>query len=288
MHAEWQDSALMFTCGGESLPAIISAPASAARVGVLVVVGGPQYRVGSHRQFVLLARHLAAHGVPVMRFDYRGMGDASGAARHFEDVGEDIAAAITAFVAHRPGLEKVVLWGLCDGASALCVYPPDDPRVAGMVLLNPWVQTEAGQAKVFLKHYYLQRLTDPNFWKKLAGGGVNVVGSVRSLFSTAAAASAKAAPGEEKAASLPERMAQGIGKRAGLPLAVFLSGRDYVAREFEQVSAASARWKAVLGGGRTRTRHFAQADHTFSGPTDALDVAEATLAWLREQGFATG
>jgi len=55
-----------------------------AACGVLIVVGGPQYRVGSHRQFLLLSRRLAAEGHPVMRFDYRGMGDASGAMRGFE------------------------------------------------------------------------------------------------------------------------------------------------------------------------------------------------------------
>src|SRR5690349_24048098 len=54
--------------------------------GVLLVVGGPQYRVGSHRQFALLCRRLAGRGVPALRFDYRGMGDADGAARTFESV----------------------------------------------------------------------------------------------------------------------------------------------------------------------------------------------------------
>jgi alpha/beta superfamily hydrolase len=48
---------------------------------VLVIVGGPQYRAGSHRQFTLLARSLAEQGFAVLRFDYRGMGDSTGAMR---------------------------------------------------------------------------------------------------------------------------------------------------------------------------------------------------------------
>lgn len=56
-------------------------------LGLLMVVGGPQYRVGSHRQFVLLARDLAAAGIPVFPFDYRGMGDSTGQARDFEGIG---------------------------------------------------------------------------------------------------------------------------------------------------------------------------------------------------------
>ena len=39
---------------------------------MVIVVGGPQYRAGSHRQFTLLARHIAAAGYPVLRFDARG------------------------------------------------------------------------------------------------------------------------------------------------------------------------------------------------------------------------
>ena len=288
----WQDRALVFECGGESLVGILSAPQGPARVGVLVVVGGPQYRVGSHRQFVSLARYLAARGVPCLRFDYRGMGDASGAARHFLDVSEDIRAAMDAFLAAQPGLEKVVLWGLCDGASAVCVYPASDARVAGVVILNPWVQTSAGQAKVFLKHYYLQRLSDPSFWKKLLGGGVNVFGSIRSLFSTARAARGDGAArtanssDEADAGSLPERMAQGMLRRAGTPAALFLSGRDYVAREFEQVRDGSERWQAVVTRPEVSTRHFEQADHTFSGPDDCPAVSAATFEWLVTQGWA--
>lgn len=90
--------------------------------GVLIIVGGPQYRVGSHRQFVLLSRRLAGEGYPAMRFDYRGMGDAGGAMRSFEDVRADIGAAIEAFQRAVPSLRRIVLWGLCDAASAALLY----------------------------------------------------------------------------------------------------------------------------------------------------------------------
>ncbi|MFB1029241.1 MAG: hydrolase 1, exosortase A system-associated, partial [Thauera sp.] len=77
-----REIAQIFPCEGEELIGILALPETAVtRLGVLVVVGGPQYRVGSHRQFVLLARALAKSGVPCMRFDYRGMGDATGEMR---------------------------------------------------------------------------------------------------------------------------------------------------------------------------------------------------------------
>jgi alpha/beta superfamily hydrolase len=77
------ERAFSFRCENSWLYGIASLPEQASSRGVLIVVGGPQYRVGSHRQFALLARHLAEHGVPVMRFDYRGMGDSVGDIRTF-------------------------------------------------------------------------------------------------------------------------------------------------------------------------------------------------------------
>ena len=286
-----QDKAILFECDGESLVGVISAPEVPAETGVLVIVGGPQYRAGSHRQFVLLARHLAAQGVPCMRFDYRGMGDATGAARSFESVSEDVEAAIGAFMEACPGLRRVVLWGLCDGASAACLYPAQkDPRVAAAVLLNPWVHTQAGEAKVFLKHYYLQRITDPSFWRKLGSGQVSFLKSFGSLFSFVRAAGRKASA--ETAADVgdgggpfPERMARGLAGRHG-PLAIFLSGRDYVAREFDDACKASAEWRKALDRADLDITRFADADHTFSGPGEAQAVAEATHAWLQARGLA--
>ena len=90
------EHALSFTCAGEKLLGIVAAPELPKSTGVLVLVGGPQYRVGSHRQFRLLARALAKAGYPLMRFDYRGMGDSIGDLRNFEAVNDDITAAIDA------------------------------------------------------------------------------------------------------------------------------------------------------------------------------------------------
>src|SRR5258705_2014719 len=59
--------ALTFFGAGEQLLGIISLPAHTRTRGMLIVIGGPQYRVGSHRQFTLLADYLARRGTPTMR-----------------------------------------------------------------------------------------------------------------------------------------------------------------------------------------------------------------------------
>jgi len=276
----FREEAFTFECCGESLVGITTAPMTPARVGVLIVVGGPQYRAGSHRQFVMLARDLAARGVPVMRFDYRGMGDSTGEARDFEHVDEDIAAAVDAFFEHVPGLKRVVLWGLCDGASACCFHAPRNPRVAGLVLVNPWVRTPAGEAETYLKHYYGKRLADPRFWKKLLTGGVNFGASFRSLFSMAGQTVAAPRADKPKAEpDLPNRMSAGLAS-TNVRFAVILSGRDYVAREFEHVAHNRKLWRELLRGPRAEVVVFEAADHTFSSRERRDALALATWDWL--------
>jgi pimeloyl-ACP methyl ester carboxylesterase len=152
------EQALLFECNRERLIAILHAGAASATRGIVIVVGGPQYRVGSHRQFVQLARDLAAAGTPVLRFDYRGMGDADGTHPGFEHIAPDITAAIALLQTRAPGVREIVLWGLCDAASAALMYAPGDARVTGLVLANPWVRTQTSEAQAYLRHYYGARV----------------------------------------------------------------------------------------------------------------------------------
>ena len=73
----YTEQVLPITCEGHELAAVLAVPEQARSLGVVIVVGGPQYRVGSHRQFVLLARQLAAAGIATLRFDCRGMSTAA-------------------------------------------------------------------------------------------------------------------------------------------------------------------------------------------------------------------
>jgi len=285
------EQALVFQAGGEDLLGILHPGDAQATRGVLVVVGGPQYRVGSHRQFLLLARHLAAGGIPVLRFDYRGMGDSSGAQRDFERVGEDIRAAIDCFQTQIPGLREVVIWGLCDAASAALIYAWRDERVGGLVLLNPWVRTEEGLAKAYLKTYYLQRLLSRDFWMGLLRGRFNLVDSLRSLMGMVLRVVGKprarpaAQGGGESLGTgpLPERMAEGWKRYQG-PVLLILSGDDLTAAEFRDVAGHSPAWQGLLHQPRVTVRELPDANHTFSRREWRDQVAEWTLEWVCGKG----
>jgi exosortase A-associated hydrolase 1 len=273
-----RDLALAFDCDGDRLYGVASVPPAPAERGVLIVVGGPQYRAGSHRQFTLLARALADQGIAAMRFDVRGMGDSEGSARPFEDIGADLDAAVTAFMQNVPKLREVVLWGLCDGASAAALYAARDARITGLALLNPWVRTEAGAATATIKHYYRARLFDRTFWQKLASGKFDAGAAVRSAVQLAKTALAPA-PAAGTAA-LPDQVYLGLVNFDG-KLLVMLSGADLTAQEFQDASASTADWRALMAQPRV-TRHLLDgADHTCSRRDWHDQIAAWTAAWLR-------
>ena len=278
---------MQFACEGETLTAIAAIPAQPATRGVLVVVGGPQYRAGSHRQFTLLSRALAADGFAVLRFDYRGMGDSSGAMRDFEDVDADLRAAIDQFYVTVPGLKDVVIWGLCDGASAAMFYAERDPRVAGLVMLNPWARSEQGLAKATLKHYYLSRLRDPALWKKIAslqfnyaGAASSLGGMLRKAFRSGGASANKTGGTAVHKPSFHVRMREGLLRFRGRGLFI-ISGADLTAKEFLDMAGGSREWRSVLAAPAMARETLDDADHTFSRRAWRDQVAGWTSQWLR-------
>ena len=270
------ETPLAFQCGGSNLMGMLHAPDQPATTGVVIVVGGPQYRAGSHRQFLLLARALADAGIAAFRFDYRGLGDSGGDFAGFENIGEDIRAAIDTFTAHQPGLQRIVLWGLCDAASAILFYAPDDARIAGSVLLNPWVRSETGYARTQLRHYYLTRLISRDFWAKLFRFKFDVRDSVGSLTDTVKIAADGAASDDNPLAA---RMADGL-ERFGRPTLLVMSGNDLTAREFDDAAKASPKWRNLISSGQFTRLDLPAADHTFSRREWRDEVATATIDWI--------
>lgn len=278
----YTEVAVPFECEGEWSLGILAQPETPSDIGMVTIVGGPQYRAGSHRQFVKLARALAQSGHAVLRIDYRGMGDSSGAGTDFSRVTADIAAAIEAFQQRLPRVRSVALWGLCDGASAALLYWHEtrDPRVTGMCLLNPWVRSEASLARTQVKHYYIQRLMQREFWTKLASGKVaasamaGLVSSVRGMRQASEGPTSADFPFQHKMA-LAWREFQGA-------LLLILSGEDYTAKEFLEYVHSDPAWSNALAH-PTLIRHDVRgADHTFSDLKYSRLVETLTANWLKD------
>lgn len=280
--ATWREQALVFDCQGEALVGVLSLPATETDRCLVIVVGGPQYRAGSHRLFVQLARAAAAGGIAALRFDVRGMGDSSGAQRPFEAIGDDIAAALGAAQAAQPALKRFVLWGLCDGASAALLYLDShrDARIDGLCLVNPWVRSAQSQARTQVKHYYLQRLRQQEFWTKLLSGRV-AWKALSGLALSLRAATQTAARTPAAAPTYQDRMARGLERFTG-PVLLVLSGEDYTAREFEEYVAAQPHWQLLLARPQLRRHDLQGADHTVSDSNQKGLLLATNLGWLAQ------
>lgn len=281
---------ISFMCGDAELAGVLHRGTKDARLGVVIVVaGGPQYRVGAHRQFVSLARLMASNGYPVLRFDLRGMGDSSGEHLGYHQSRADIRAAVDELMRQEPGLKQVALFGECESASGILFYAEKDARVSQIALANPWVRTAEGQAEVILKHYYMDRLKSPEFWRGVVQGKLNIRASVGS-FGTVLRdywrgrqakrvdASAAGLPDFDHL-PLPAKTAEGMRRFKG-PVLLLMSGRDYIAREFDEVTKSHEAWKGLLTDARVRRKDIADADHTFSKPEAKAEAQGALLDWL--------
>jgi pimeloyl-ACP methyl ester carboxylesterase len=240
---------LSFSCEGALLGATLDR--ADGSTGLIIVTGGTQTRIGSHRMFERLAREVAAAGYPCFRFDRRGVGDSEGDDPGYRGSMADLSAAVCAFRAECPNLERVIGFGLCDGATALALFG----AVAGVdsvLLANPWfVETEAGAPPA-----------------AAIGGSVSYKKLFKGLMKVAAPPPADLAG--EVAASLRSR---------GLPVDLVL------AREDATAIAAEALWQSPLFGdlrGRSPSPAYVESDsHTFARPGDAEALLACVLKALR-------
>ncbi|WP_460312446.1 hydrolase 1, exosortase A system-associated [Aliiglaciecola aliphaticivorans] len=280
MSSKITESAVVINSSGAQLMGILHRPSPAVKTAVLIVVGGPQYRVGSHRQFVQLSRSLAKANIASLRFDYTGMGDSEGDKKSFENISDDIKAACD-LLCEELGIDSVVIWGLCDAASAAMIYAPQDNRVKGLFLLNPWLRSDAAMGKTMLKYYYVQRLLSKEFWSKLIRGKVNVAGSIGDAKGFV---SDSVSSQDNQQQSYQAQMQQGLQAFSG-KVCLVLSGVDLTAKEFEQQTLNNKAWKKLKSSDSTVHR-ISKADHTFSSKEFKQEVENYTIEFIKHNEFS--
>jgi exosortase A-associated hydrolase 1 len=172
-----------FSCEGSVLVGTLDD--GQATTGLLIVSGGNEIRIGSHRGMAQLAKDIAAQGYPVFRFDRRGIGDSEGENAGFEARKSDIDAAIAAFQKACPNVAKIIAFGNCDAATALVIH---DVQVDEFVLANPWVieTTDNLPPPAAIKDRYRRRLRDPKAWWSLLTGKINLRAAAKGLSRIAA------------------------------------------------------------------------------------------------------
>lgn len=277
---------MILDCQGDRLVAVLHRPVAARARAVLIVVGGPQYRVGSHRYFVRLARKLAQGGHAVLRFDCRGMGDSEGDHPGFERIDDDVRTAIDALLSSVPGTGEVALWGLCDGAAAAAFYAPTDERVRQVIIANPWVRDEESYDDMLLRDYYVRRLFDKSFWRNALRGKVSLLDFPKLLVRRVRKALHPAQDGvadEPGVSSIARRMLASLTSFDG-SICLITSDDDLTAREFLLEVNKTRAWPAITQREQFEHLQLADTDHSFSDTESGARVMDATLAWLQTAG----
>ncbi|MBX9883840.1 MAG: hydrolase 1, exosortase A system-associated [Novosphingobium sp.] len=245
---------LTFACGVDTLVGTLDLEVVTGSTGVLIVSGGREVRAGSWAGQAQIAARLAAAGVPVLRYDRRGVGESEGTDPGFQNTREDIAAALGAFRAAVPTLRRVIAFGNCDAAAALMLHGAEI-GLDGLVLANPWtLETDEADAAppAALRQRYLAKLANPREVLRLLTGGVNLAKLARGLRQAAASA---------PKSSLADRMAANLARFAG-PVTILLATGDRTAQMFE----------ALWPKDDPRIQRHASSGHSFAG-----DEAQAWL-----------
>jgi exosortase A-associated hydrolase 1 len=255
---------LSFACAGADLAA--SLDGAGGGTGMLLVTGGSQTRIGSHRMYERLARGLAALDYPCFRYDRRGVGDSGGEDPGFRGSGPDLAAAAAAFRRESPNLERIIGFGLCDGATALALFGAR-AGLDGLILVNPWlVEAEAGEPPpAAIRQHYRKRLLSLEGWKKIFSGSVDY----RKLLKGLRRISAK-----EEASSLARDAALALAAGRLRAWALFAEG-DATAIAAQQELKDPA-FKGLIEG----SQKVASDSHTFARPGDEEALLAATVRAL--------
>jgi pimeloyl-ACP methyl ester carboxylesterase len=175
---------------------VLTEPAEAGgnELGAILLNAGAIRRIGPNRMWVDMARRWAARGVPSLRLDLEGLGDADGDASRFADVAElyvpelvaQVRSAIDVLGA-RNAVGNFALAGLCSGAYWSFHGALEDERVVAAFMLNP--RTLFWDATLENVRYVRRGLLQPSSWRMVLRGDVRLsrIGRVvryapRSLF----------------------------------------------------------------------------------------------------------
>ncbi|ATY31817.1 hydrolase 1, exosortase A system-associated [Sphingomonas psychrotolerans] len=258
---------IAFLCAGETLLGTLDeAPGP---TGLLIVSGGNEIRIGTHRGMALLAQRIAEAGHPVFRFDRRGIGDSTGDNGGFESSADDIAVAASSFRAES-GVTRIVALGNCDAATALAFFHAR-AGIDALILANPWViePTDDLPPAAAIRARYAERLRDPREWLRLLRGGVNI----SKLISGLAKASRKQS---QQADGLPARLGSALG-HGDIPITVLLAKGDNTAIAFHDAWRGAAFETARA---RVMITELDSASHSFASAADKQWLYEQVLAAL--------
>jgi hypothetical protein len=179
---------------------VLAEPGEPARTGICAVFlnAGAVRRTGPNRMWVEAARRWAANGIPTLRVDVQGIGDADGDATMYLDVERfytpdreaQVAAIIDALETKGLGT-RFVLIGLCAGAYSAFNSAAGDSRVVAALAINPRVLVWHPTILVRRNAYLVNKVLEVGSWQRILHGETTL-GRVLAIGRAAAAEAPRA------------------------------------------------------------------------------------------------
>lgn len=285
------------------------------RAGLACVLLSPgvKMRVAPHRLYRKLVPEFLAQGIPVLRVDFHGLGDAEGElpedqldqlyrqvqlGRHVTDV-----LAATKWLTENLATKRFIVGGLCGGALTGLLASQQEPRIDGLYALGiPVILDASGAAQsevmtegqlTNLRAIYLRKLFDPVSWKRFFAARSDYLAIFRSMALALGfrlrGSGAKLnvdrvpAPATPPAANLNQlfvRAMFGLLGR-GHPALLVFSGADRLHWEYEEKFARP--WSKPLEKFRQQLdlEVIPVANHVLGDPAWVGRARELTREWLK-------
>lgn len=154
-------------------------PDSGDHPAVVFLNAGILHRIGPNRIHVRLARALASQGICSLRLDFPGVGDSGTLGTTLsliEEAQESVTQAI-GYLADRGLAHRFIVFGLCSGADAAFRMACTDPRVVGLVLVDP---TYLFPTRRTWRLRLVRAALRPGPWIRLLSGRYGVLRRLRS------------------------------------------------------------------------------------------------------------
>ncbi len=258
-----------------TLLAIASAPPTPLGApAVLLVNAGVIHRIGPHRLHVRLARRLAQAGHPALRMDLSGIGDSGALPDRLGFRASSVADIRTAIdhVASTDPAATAIVFGICSGADNALAAAEADPRIVGLVLIDPPCYATTRARLRALR----SRLRQPAFWMALP---VRRLQRLRARLSPPAE-TAQAPSGGRQPPPLEDyrRQLSGLVARDVRILSIYSSAQGVRYNHADQLYE----WSPELRG-KLDSLYFPDANHTFTEIAQQTALISAVADWCRRR-----
>ena len=265
-----------------SLVGVVASGLSAASAdcpAIIVLNTGIIHRVGHHRMFVTMSRALAAIGCTVLRFDFSGIGDSDPRDDGLspEDACmADIKDALDWMERERKA-SRIILVGLCSGADNAILYGQTDPRITGLVLMDPLVPPTAR----YYMHNIASRLGQLQSWFNVLSGRSRAVRmfmrKVPPILQSGWKARRRLLPNPNSRRTL-ERRYQKLVENGTKILAIFTAETTRQTYREQMIDALPN----VSFGDLLKLEFFPGSNHTFMLGSDRSRLIQLILEWVGE------